>query len=57
MPEHSFSNGMDASYIPDTSRCHHFLAGYMTLILQPLPQRIIKRALGEPVHLFSIFFN
>jgi len=57
MPENSFSSGKDTLYIPDILRCHHFLAGYMTLILQPLPQRITKRALGEPVHLFSIFFN
>jgi hypothetical protein len=30
-------------------------ASNMTLILQFFPYRIIKRALGEPVHLFSIF--
>jgi len=44
-------------YIPDTLRCHHFLASYMTLILQSFLQRSLKRVLGEPVHLFQIIFN
>ncbi|PVZ56475.1 hypothetical protein C9422_18220 [Pseudomonas sp. B1(2018)] len=57
LPEHLFSNGKNALYIPDILRCHHFLGGYMTLILQSFLQRTLKRVLGEPVHLFQIIFN